>query len=174
LSVGETGKVLAIEPHPEVVNVLERNLNLYGLHNAFIVQKAVANRKTTAKLYENHTRGGTNIHPPPSVKNPDVLLSRFKWLVEQRQHGKLLSKILNRLRYLPTRSVQVDTLDNIVEEQNWSRVDLIKIDIQGSEFEALQGCRNVLQRHKPLLLIEVHRSWDCDAKRLFTFLRIDR
>jgi FkbM family methyltransferase len=47
-------------------------------------------------------------------------------------------------------------LDDIVEEQGSGRVDLIKIDIEGSECEALRGASRLLADHKPIIIIEVN------------------
>jgi FkbM family methyltransferase len=48
-------------------------------------------------------------------------------------------------------SVQVNTLDNIFEKQ---KIDLIKIDTEGSEFDILKGGMNVIRRDKPRILLE--------------------
>src|SRR6185437_156595 len=50
--------------------------------------------------------------------------------------------------------VQKMTLDTL----NLPRVDLIKIDIEGMEFEALQGAREMLATSKPILLVESIKS----------------
>ena len=36
------------------------------------------------------------------------------------------------------------------------KIDLVKIDIEGSELSALKGMKNVLANFKPLLLIEIN------------------
>lgn len=47
--------------------------------------------------------------------------------------------------------VEADILDNLVE----SRVDWLKIDVEGHEMSVLEGARNILKRHRPLLQIEM-------------------
>lgn len=47
--------------------------------------------------------------------------------------------------------VESVTLDAFVEENNISRVDFIKADIEGSERDMLKGARNVLREHSPKL-----------------------
>jgi FkbM family methyltransferase len=49
------------------------------------------------------------------------------------------------------RAIRLDSL-------GLSRVDLIKIDVEGMELETLEGARELLTRHKPLLIIEIIKS----------------
>jgi hypothetical protein len=51
---------------------------------------------------------------------------------------------------VPTR-----TLDGLVDELGWTRVDLVKIDTETHEPEVLAGFRRTLQRDRPTLLIEI-------------------
>lgn len=52
--------------------------------------------------------------------------------------------------------VQVRTLDAVAEEENWGRVALIKLDVEGAEHLVLHGAKELLSRDRPYLLIEVH------------------
>jgi FkbM family methyltransferase len=57
---------------------------------------------------------------------------------------------------LPTReTVEVKTLDSL----HLSTVDLIKIDVEGFEFQVLQGGRETLAREKPTVIVEILRKW---------------
>jgi FkbM family methyltransferase len=51
----------------------------------------------------------------------------------------------------------VVTVDALAEQRGWDRVDLVKLDIEGSEPEALQGMRRLLETTPPpVVLIEVN------------------
>lgn len=54
----------------------------------------------------------------------------------------------------PTLKVSTDTLDHILEELGISRVDLIKIDVEGACLKVLDGARRTLGQ-KPRLVMEV-------------------
>lgn len=49
---------------------------------------------------------------------------------------------------------QFSTLDTIIEQNNF-RPDLIKIDIDGYDFEAVKGCVKTLDIYSPILLVEL-------------------
>ena len=78
-----------------------------------------------------------------------------------------------RKRYAPVRyMVQVDTLDRIVDEYGLEKLDLIKIDVEGAELDVLNGSRGVLERDKPILLIEVHFGYyDLKPETLYNLLK---
>lgn len=53
-------------------------------------------------------------------------------------------------------TVNVFTLDHIVENLEFvlPRVDIIKVDVEGCEFEVLKGAEQTLLTHKPILVVE--------------------
>ena len=55
---------------------------------------------------------------------------------------------------------KVTTLDEFVESNGIRRIDFIKIDTEGAEFEILNGCVNSMRRFRPKLLVEVHTFVD--------------
>jgi FkbM family methyltransferase len=54
--------------------------------------------------------------------------------------------------------VEVRRIDDLLEERSITSVDLIKMDIEGSEFRALRGALVTLQRWRPTLMIELNEK----------------
>jgi FkbM family methyltransferase len=54
-----------------------------------------------------------------------------------------------------TRIIKAATLDDYIEKHKLQAPDFIKIDVEGHEFNVLQGASNTLQTHTPILFIEI-------------------
>jgi FkbM family methyltransferase len=67
------------------------------------------------------------------------------------------------------------TLDEYVKSNRIDRIDLIKIDIEGSEWATLQGMSFVLARDRPIIMMEINRdacrSCEYDPQVFWDFLR---
>lgn len=55
--------------------------------------------------------------------------------------------------------IEVDTIDNIIDRVK-SPVTLIKMDINGAEFQALVGAREVIRRYRPKISVKMHVKED--------------
>jgi FkbM family methyltransferase len=55
-----------------------------------------------------------------------------------------------------THAVPVKSLDAVAEQENIHSVDFVKIDVEGYEQKVLEGMRNVLRIHSPLIYFELH------------------
>ena len=53
--------------------------------------------------------------------------------------------------------VQARALDTVPELTSLRRIDFVKVDVEGAEYEAIVGMSKLLRLHKPSLLLEV---WD--------------
>jgi FkbM family methyltransferase len=114
--VGVGGRVYSFEPHSATFNALRRNIELNGYKNIYAVNKAVADRTGKLKLLL-HANGS----------------DRHGLCPNDRDEGNNVS-------------VDTTTLDDFMRDQNWPRVDLIKMDIEGAEPAALTGMRETLAR----------------------------
>jgi hypothetical protein len=48
------------------------------------------------------------------------------------------------------------SLDALIKDRGWRPPDVIKLDVEGDEFNVLSGAMRVLKDHRPRLIIEVH------------------
>jgi len=128
-AVGDRGKVIAFEPHPKLATLIFQNAELNKFRDrTIVVNKAVADRCGRQVL---HCFGKYQGSSTLGVVSPDYARSF---------HDEL-------------ESIEVDTvtLDSYFRE-NPTRLDVIKLDIQGYEPQALRGAEKILQQQERLLL----------------------
>lgn len=74
-----------------------------------------------------------------------------------------------------TEKVSMTTVDDFVEQRGISRVDCIKIDAEGSDFEVVKGARRTIERCRPAVILEIDHlgrfgSSTLDISRFFESL----
>ena len=131
--VGPEGQVHSFEPMPQNFSTLSRNVQINGLTNVRLNQVALwhepAELVFSRPRVHHHNNGAfAAINPGGS---PDDIDSQA------------------------TISVPAMPLDQYVEENHLTSVDLIKMDIEGAEPFLLQGGRRTLERFGPPILSEV-------------------
>jgi FkbM family methyltransferase len=126
--VGPTGKVIALEPSSREFSRLERNLRLNRAANVTALRRAASDHEGAAVLrLAEFGHEGLNT------------LGQFAYSIEQEA----------------TEEVRLATLDSIIEPQNLERIDVLKMDVEGGELNALKGAQRILATHKPLILLEI-------------------
>jgi hypothetical protein len=54
--------------------------------------------------------------------------------------------------------VPVETLDQVVEREGLKRLDLMKIDVEGSETGVIRGAEQALKRFRPVIIAEANET----------------
>jgi FkbM family methyltransferase len=132
--VGAGGQLIAVEPAPCILTVLEKNLskaNLLGKYR--ICERAISSNAGTSSL----------------VLDEDV----FTMHRLNAEHSCTAASP-------STVTVQTTTIDNLASELQLPRVDFIKMDIEGAEIAALHGSARVLKQWKPRLAISAYHKFD--------------
>lgn len=123
--LGAKGSVIAFEPMPENLEQLYSNIALNQLKNIEVNELALSNRQESFNLYV------------PSA---------------HQQGATGCTQVWNPGDWVSVGTTNATTLDTAFQKQ---RLDFIKIDTQGHEFEILQGAKLTIERFQPLLLCEV-------------------
>ncbi len=74
----------------------------------------------------------------------------------------LASAVKTSKNYITTKA---DTLDNILDNLNIRKVDLVKIDVEGAERQVLEGMKNILKSGKAKIIFEAWNQEYVDACR---------
>lgn len=135
--VGKVGRVDAFEAFPPNVERLRSNLALNDFPQVRVHAVAVSDG------------AGTLHFEPPS----DAVTGHKGFLSDCSGVGHLTPTPS------PT-SIRVPSLvlDELAERERLSRLDLIKMDIEGAETAALRGARETLRRFRPVLAVEYNRA----------------
>lgn len=68
--------------------------------------------------------------------------------------------------------VNTQTLDRFTEENKIKKIDVIKIDVEGHEYELLKGAEKTLLIFKPILIIEIEqRHHNFDISLIIEFIK---
>lgn len=71
-------------------------------------------------------------------------------------------------KFTSTIDVKVRTLDGLIEKE--SKIDIIRMDIEGYECKVISGMTKILKEHKPMIFLELHVSFT-PLKEIFAFLK---
>ena len=146
--IGERGVVLAIEPSTRECQRLLKNVAVNSLSNVRVLQNAVSD----------------------SHSEVDLLVAE-----DARSGHNTLGAFAYDTSLATRESVHAERLDDIVQREGLSRVDIIKLDIEGAELRALKGAVGILDRFRPLLLLELAdralRHQDSSSSQIWDFCR---
>lgn len=121
------GKVYAIEPLPSNIIYLKKNIEINKDSNIEILELAVSNRRGIFSF----SNSNNNVANTLNLESP-------------------VFKENNCIQ------VKTITLDELVFSENKEVPDLIKLDIEGSEFDALIGSEKILKNYHPVIFISTH------------------
>jgi FkbM family methyltransferase len=134
--VGPAGWVLAIEPVPRSAAALESTLAANALLHAEIVRCAIGEHDGVAPFAV----------PVVTSVRTDTGTARIGPACAGRD----------------ALQVRLRSLDSLAAERNLTRLDLIKIDVEGHERQVLDGAAAILDQHRPVLVIETGHEAEGD------------
>jgi FkbM family methyltransferase len=127
------GRVVAFEAQERIFYALAGNIALNNVFNASALHAAIGGEVGSMDI-------------PVLDYNAPASYGSFEL---KRTSGEMIGQVID-YENGPKATINLVTIDHLECE----RVDLIKIDIEGMEMEALAGAKDTLARSKPVLLIE--------------------
>ncbi|HIJ53295.1 MAG TPA: FkbM family methyltransferase [Planctomycetes bacterium] len=143
----KAGKVLAIEPFPKTYNMLNMNIK----HNLF----------------------GNIIEPFNIALGSEEHIAKFVTSLGPKNHVEY--EVDKMQVNLPTVDVKVIKLDSLLKKRKEiNKIDFIKVDIEGYEYNFLLGARKTIEAFKPMIMIEIeeHRlaKYNVTAEKISNFM----
>jgi FkbM family methyltransferase len=128
--VGSEGHVIAIEPNPQTVELLRANIAASGATVVAVAPVACSDAEAMLDLYA-----------APAANLGESSLSK--------SNASQVGAVTQVFR------VRAEPLDEIVRKSDITRVDAIKIDVEGAEYLVLKGSQQTLDRFHPMILVEL-------------------
>ena len=127
-----SGRIYSFEPLPAVRKIFETHIELnkkrISSDNISLLPFAISDSEKQVGFSDNPSRQEGNTYIKGSV---------------------VFTGAENKI------TVQCYSIDGLLK-QGYDKPDIIKIDVEGAEYDVLQGALNTLQQHKPGILLATH------------------
>ena len=129
--VGTTGQVVSFEPNPETLQLLCDNVTANHAQNVIVEPIACTDREQTLTFYAAPVAntGASSLARQNASISPDNAPRAY--------------------------SVRGRRIDDVVRELHLTRIDAIKVDVEGAELFVVRGASDSLRRFHPKLVIEI-------------------
>ncbi|MCC6182564.1 MAG: FkbM family methyltransferase [Bacteroidia bacterium] len=125
-----SSKIYSFEPIPETFAQIKRNTELNQAKNIILNNVALSDKVQTLTFYYSPLITGAS-----SAAN----------ITENEAMTKL--------------ECQTSTIDKFISENNITRLDFIKCDVEGAEFMVYKGGSEAIKTYKPIVFTEMLRKW---------------
>lgn len=158
-----TAQIYSFEPLPPNFDLLRENVTRHNV-NAQLFNYGLSNISAIANFTFYPEAAGLSGHTANSAADKeDTKAIVTDWIHNAaREHEQdllpqsQLDELLNEYLRGETYSCPVKTLSDVIRELDVEHVDLLKIDVEGSEFDVLSGIRDNDWRRIKQIAIEVH------------------
>ena len=139
---GDSGRVIAFEPHPRTHRTLQDNLR--RLSNVTALQVAAAEEAGCAELYDYLMMSASgSLHYDENIAALQQAQMNESDVAPRRQGGFEMQ----------TYRVATAAIDECLQEMGIGQVDLVKMDIEGAEIAALRGMKQTIANSPGLCLV---------------------
>jgi FkbM family methyltransferase len=137
--IGSTGSIVAFEPDPDNVATLQANIARNGISQVALAEAAVWS--SPGEVTFERALGESNRTQGHILTEPNAKLARI--------------------------SVKAVRLDDLIFNEGYPHPQLMKMDVEGAEWDALQGASRMLGEIRPKLLCEIHDPAQMDQIQMY-------
>jgi len=138
--VGKKGKIIAIEPLKKLYQQIKLSKKINSYNNIKVYNFGLSDKNIKKKIYiQKKSIASSSIY-----KENIINFSFFK--------GFIFNKLFEKKNIIKSENIILKKLDNLIK----CKVDFIKMDIEGEEYKALLGMKQILKKYKPKLIIEIN------------------
>jgi len=126
------GRLISFEPNPFCFQILSDNVGVNGFSNVTLLNFAVGRKRYKDKFAIDR------VHTGAGSLNPEI-------------KSKLLTN-----KTAMNLDIDVFSIDFLLDTKKIAAPDFIKIDVEGLEYDVLQGMISTIRKYRPQLFIEIH------------------
>ena len=134
------GRVIAFEPIKKLYKQIKFSKKINSYNNIKIYNFGLSDKNIKEKIYLQEK----NIASSSIYKKNILNFSFYK--------GFIFKKLFEKKNLIKFENIVLKKLDNLIK----CKVDFIKIDVEGEEYPALLGMKQILKKYKPKLIIEIN------------------
>lgn len=152
--------IIALEPIPDIFNILRANINLYGLDNVKIINKGVSNI-VGVKKFSYYPNSSLQSGYYADTKEDELVVRSFIMNqiaeIEQNSNNASFSDDILDNRFDETNiNCPVVSVSDVIKEYALDKIDLLKIDAEKSEMDVINGIERYDWDKIKQIVIEVH------------------
>lgn len=130
--IGTDGNLISIEPLKETAEWLQKNLLLNNFHNYVVLESAVGRKTEVRTLFKKNESAGMG----------------------------LLDPVIDGEKLVESSKINVKTVDDILSSRKINQVNMLKIDVEGFEYDVLLGCKKSFEDKKiEKIICEIHLGY---------------
>ncbi len=133
-NIAKDGKIFAFEPVAKTFSCLRDNTQPYP--NVIVENIGLGDTMASKNIFVNSQSTGISVMEDSTL---------YKEKAERDLDGKM-------------EQVHLSTLDNYVKENSISHIDFIKIDTEGYESKILQGAKQTIATHHPIIGMSAYHN----------------
>ena len=128
--INDKGKIFSFEPEKKNYNTFLKNIKLNKFNNIYPHKLAVADENKSIKLYLSKSEND-GIHS--TLLHTDTLSENYE-------------------------EVEAVKMDDFVKNNNITKVNFVKIDVEGAEIDVINGMKQVMSDNQPVIILELVES----------------
>lgn len=132
--VEPTAKVFAFEPIKATFEVLQKNIHLHSLEDVVLFNCGLSSENNPAKIFTFYPNMSAN-----STTKPEDTLAELEDIQVDQNSQKIENLFEEFFQEKEQVACEVRTLSSVINELGIDSIDLLKIDVEGEEYEVFES-----------------------------------
>ena len=150
-------KFILLNHFPETYNYLKKNIEINNYKNIHPFNFGLLDKNINLKMGD----------PKPEILSNQA----FGWLKKNSLFESGYKTILYDKNDTSSKECKFVKGDDFILNNEFEKIDLLKIDVEGSELETLNGLRKSIENFMPIIQIELNRNISNNIKEVIDLIK---